>query len=229
MKCLIFDSGPLISFALNSMLDIIPKLKKKYNGNFYIPSAVKAEVIDSPSQSKKFALESLNIKKLVIEGSIELFETKVYSEEINIITKLANSIFWIRDNRLNILNKGELEALVLAKNINAEAVVVDERTTRLLLENPYRLHNYLEKKFNSKIILDKGALKEFESHFSTLKIIRSVELALVSVDLGFFDEFLKEDSKEEVVKAILWALKLNGCAVSEMEIKKLIKYYKKGL
>ena len=118
--------------------------------------------------------------------------------------------------------------LVLAKNINAEAIVIDERTTRLLLENPYRLHKYLEKKFRSRIQINKENLQELERHFSTIKIIRSVELALVSIDLGFFEEMLILDEKYKVVEAILWALKLNGCAISEIEIKKFVKMYRLG-
>lgn len=226
MKALIFDSGPLISFALNSMLDIIPFLKKKYKGNFYICNAVRKEIIDQPSKSKKFAFEALRIEHLLEKGDLELFDTTSYSQETDIITELANSIFSIRDRSLRILNAGELDVLVLAKNINADAIVVDERTTRLLLENPYRLHKMLEKKFNSNVFINKEKLKEFEKHFSTLKIIRSVELALVGVDYGFFNDFVRHQSSYELVWALLWALKLNGCAISEREIKSLVKLYK---
>ncbi len=226
MKAIVFDSGPLISFALNGLLDIIPFLKKKYKGNFYICSAVEKELIDTPSKTKKFAFESLRIRQLIQDKSLDIFDTKVYSQETSINTILANSIFSIKGKPLTILNAGEIDALVLAKNINADAVVVDERTTRLLLENPYRLHKMLEKKFRSTVSIDKEKLKEFERHFSTFKIIRSVELALVGVDLGFFSNYLYFDSRRSVVSALLWALKLNGCAISEREIQILSKLYK---
>jgi predicted nucleic acid-binding protein len=229
MKCIVFDSGPIISLALNSLLNIMPRLKDRFKGDFYITSAVEEELIEYPSKSKKFALEALQIKKMLKDRSLEIFDTTSFETETDIITKLANSIFSIKGRSLKILNRGELESLVLAKNINAMAVVVDERTTRLLLENPYRLHKYLEKKFNSMINVDKNRLKEFESHFSTLKIIRSVELALVSIDLGFFDDYISLSDKQSVVSAVLWALKYKGCAISEIEIKKLIKFYKKSV
>ena len=229
MRCIVFDAGPLISFALNAILDIVPKLKEKYKGDFYITNGVKDELIGYPSKSKRFALEALHIKKLLRNKSLEVIEMKKYTTEVDIITKLANSIYSIKGRDLVILNRGELQALVLAKNLNAQAVVVDERTTRLLLENPYRLHKYLKRKFRADIKINKESLKEFESHFSTLKIIRSVELALVSVDLGFFDDIMSLDEDYKVVEAILWALKFNGCAVSEIEIRKLVKMYKKGL
>lgn len=228
MRCIVFDSGPLISFALNSILYLIPKLKKKFNGDFYITTAVQREIVDSPSKSRRFALEALNIKKLIDDKALDVFETTNFQQETDMITKLANTIFSMRGRNLSILDQGELESLVLAKNINAQAIVVDERTTRLLLENPYRLKKYLEKKFKSDMKMNKENLREFERHFSTLKIIRSVELALVSVDLGFFDDLISLEDEQSVVEAVLWALKFNGCAVSEIEIKKFAKMYRLG-
>jgi len=226
MKAIIFDSGPLITLALNSLLDLVPFLKEEYHGNFYISTAVKAELIEQPLNTKKYAFEALRIDQLLRHNNIEFFDTEVYTEETIIITKLANSIFSINNKSLRILNAGEIDALVLAKNIDAEAVVVDERTTRLLLENPYRLHKMLEKRFRSTVSIDKEKLKEFESHFSTIKVIRSVELALVGVDMGFFNDFMNHGSVYELVKALLWAFKLNGCAISEREIMSLAKLYK---
>jgi rRNA-processing protein FCF1 len=228
MKSLVFDSGPLISLAMNSMLNLIPKLQEKYGAPFYIPSAIVNELVETPSHSKRYAFESLAIKRLIKDGYLEVFNTEHFSEEIDLTLNLANSIFYIGQKNLVILNRGEIETIVIAKNISADAVVVDERTTRVLIENPFRLHRFLEKKFGYKITINKENLREFERHFSTLRIIRSVELALVSVDLGFLNSLIELEMKDKVVEAMLWALKMNGCAVSEMEIKKLVKLYKKG-
>jgi hypothetical protein len=228
MKCLVFDSGPIISMSLNSMLPIPKRLQKVYDGNFFISNAIRSELIEIPSHTRRYALEALNIENLIRTGCLELFDTEVYSEETALITDLANHIYFRGDNNLEILNRGELDSLVLAKNLEADAIVVDERTTRLLLENPYRLQKYLEKKFNSRISIDKEKLSEFETHFSTIKIIRSVELALVAVDIGLFDDLIRIEDRLKVVESILWALKLSGCAISEMEIKKLLKLYKRG-
>ncbi|MFT4303112.1 MAG: hypothetical protein ACMXYG_00985 [Candidatus Woesearchaeota archaeon] len=226
MKAIVFDSGPLITLALNSLLDIIPFLRKKYDGLFYICNAVHIEIIETPSKSKKFAFESMMIKKLIGDNYLENFDTKIYQTEVELITSLTNSIYSIKGRNLTILNAGEIDALVLAKNINADALVVDERTTRLLLENPLRLHKILEKRFNSKVQIHKENLKEFHRHFSTLKIIRSVELALVGLEHGYFDDYLKYDNVSDLLKPLLWALKLNGCAISEREIVSLLKLYK---
>lgn len=228
MKAIVFDSGPIITFALNSLLPLFNFLQKHYEGIFYIPTIVQKEIIDQPSRSKRFAFESYLIRGLLKDNIIETFDTSVYRQETDIITSLANSIYSINNKDLEILNAGELDALVLAKNINAEAVVVDERTTRLILENPYRLQKTLAKKFSGRVKINKEKLKEFERHFSTLKIIRSVELALVGLDRGYFNSMTRYENKEDFVKSLLWALKFNGAAVSEREIETLIKYYRLG-
>ncbi|MFT4297882.1 MAG: hypothetical protein ACMXX5_01690, partial [Candidatus Woesearchaeota archaeon] len=217
--------GAVITFALNGLFELIPFLKSRYDGEFYIPSAVKEELIDTPSKSKKYAFEALRVGQLIKNGYLKVYDTSKYSTETEIITNMANTIFYRGNTPLQILNKGELDSLVLLKNIDAEAVVVDERTTRLLLENPHRLHKMLERKQRSKITMDKKKLSEFSKHFVSVRIIRSVELALIGIDRGFFKEMSSFETKQGIVKSLLWALKLNGCAISEREIRSLIKLF----
>jgi hypothetical protein len=226
MKCLVFDSGPVISFALNNLLSLLPYLKKRYKGLFYITSEVKKEIVDIPIQGKRFAFEAMLVKGLIANHCLDVFDTSIYAQETDMVEYLANNIFFIANNPLKILNRGELESLVLAKNINAEAVVVDERTTRLLLETPYQLRYVLQEKFKRKVSINKDNLAEFGRHFSTLKIIRSVELALVSYELGLMKGLLAGDSPQEVVRALLWALKDSGCAIPEREIRMIQSIYK---
>ena len=40
-KCLIFDAGPLINFAMNGSLHILENLKKEFDGDFLIKIIVK--------------------------------------------------------------------------------------------------------------------------------------------------------------------------------------------
>lgn len=226
MKSVVFDSGPLITFAINGILEIFPYLTERFDGVFYISNTVRKEILDDAFKTKKFAFEALRLGRLLKDDYIETFDTSVYSEEIHLIKNLVNNIFSIKGTPLEIMNAGELDALVLAKNINADAFVVDERTTRLLIENPYRLHKLLEKKFQANVAIDKERLHEFERHFSTIKVIRSVELALVGLDFGFFKEYTSYTSRKELVNALLWSFKLNGCAISEREIAVFTKLYK---
>jgi len=45
-KAIILDSGVLISFSMNGIIEIIKKLKGNFSGKFLITSEVKKEVID---------------------------------------------------------------------------------------------------------------------------------------------------------------------------------------
>ena len=65
MKYLIFDSGPLINFALNGLLPLLKKLKKEFKGEFLITKEVKNEIIDYPQNIKRFELEALQLKQLL--------------------------------------------------------------------------------------------------------------------------------------------------------------------
>ena len=46
-KQLIFDSGPLINFAMNGSLHILERLKKEFKGDFLITKEVKDEIGDT--------------------------------------------------------------------------------------------------------------------------------------------------------------------------------------
>ena len=65
MKAIVFDSGTIINFAMNGILDILKSLKSEFNGKFIITEAVKEEVIDKPLHIKKFELEALMINSLI--------------------------------------------------------------------------------------------------------------------------------------------------------------------
>ena len=72
MKSMIFDTGPIISLALNNLLWVLDPLKKKFKGNFYITKSVKKEIIDRPLNSKKFKFEALQVLHLYEKNVIEL-------------------------------------------------------------------------------------------------------------------------------------------------------------
>src|SRR3989344_5807979 len=166
MKAIIFDSSTIINLALNNLLWILQPLKEKYKGEFYITESIKKEIIDRPFQIKRFKLEAIQIRREI--------------EELNMI---ANRIFiGKKNNYLKIIDEGELTALVLAKKIHAEALVIDERTTRLLIEAPNDLNNIFKSKFKENIKMDQKNLKLFKENIGTLPIIRSVEIGVAAYE-----------------------------------------------
>jgi predicted nucleic acid-binding protein len=217
MKYIIFDSGPLINFAMNGSLYILERLKKEFDGDFLITKEVKQEIIDTPLTIKKFELEALQLKSLYDRGIIKLADiTPQQVDELrkkrDEITNTANTTFKTKKRYIHLIDKGESAVLALSKIINPNLIVVDERTTRILCENPENLKKLLEKKLHTSVI----ANKKNYSYFKDYKIIRSTELAYIAYKKEFFDI---KDSR--ILEAILYGLKYKGCSISEEEIEEI--------
>ena len=230
MKAIVFDSSSIISLAMNDLLWTLKALKKIYEGDFYIPNSVKKEIIDVPIKSKKFKLEAIMISKLVDEGILKVGKTV----DVNKLLFLANSVFISKENlqvkspggKLNILQKGEIEAIALCAELNADAYVVDERTMRLFMEDSEGLKTILEGKLHTSVSVDNKMLSDFKKQINGVNIIRSSELMMVALEKGLFEEYINVKNKRELVDAILWGLRLRGCAISTEEINETIKLVK---
>lgn len=223
MKHLIFDSGPLINFSMNGLLYLLEKLKKDFKGNFLITKEVKEEVIDYPLTIKKFELGALRLKKLFEDGIISHANiTKKEVEELKIIRdnliQIANATFSI-NKHLHILDKGEAAAFALSllmkrKHGKEVPIVIDERTARMLSENPENLKKLFEKKFSTSIHAES---KNYD-FFKNFKIIRSAEIAYIAYKKNFI-----ELNDTRTLDAILYGLKYRGCSISDEEIEELKK------
>ena len=217
MKYLIFDSGPIINFAMNGLLPLLIKLKKEFKGDFLITKEVKEEIIDRPLTIKRFELEALQIKALYNKGVIKLADiTQEQVDELRNkrveLMNIANSTFKSKGKAIHLLDKGECAVLALSLLLNNAPIVIDERTTRIICENPENLRKLLQKKFHSSI----QANKENYSLFKGFKIIRSVELAYIAIK-----KKLPELKDSKTLEAMLYGLKYRGCSVSEEEIQEV--------
>ncbi len=233
MKIIVFDSGPIISFALNGILWLLPELKEVYNGRFVFPPSVKKEVIDRPLQSRKFGFEALRVNHLLARNVLEVQESAAAHSQAEELLRLANSSFEAHGTFMNLVQFAEIEALALARELHAEAVVIDERTTRMLVEAPENLKSLLEKRLHTQITVHQDTLARFRSQLSSIKIIRSAELVTVAYAYGLLDEYVDGAStktaqsvasskKGAMLESLLWAMKLNGCAISEKNIASII-------
>ena len=226
MKSLVFDSSSIISLSLNNLLWTLKSLKKNFKGEFYIPDAVKRELIDVPIQGKKYKLEAMQVSRDILDGVLKIGE-KI---EINKFLELVNSIYTSKKKteaknpggKIQILQKGEVEALLLAVKLKADVLVVDERTTRLLLENPEKLRELLEKKLHTSVEINYNSLNKFNVQIGIINVIRSSELMMIAFEKGILEDYLV-DGKKELIDAILWGLRLRGCSISNEEIDELIK------
>lgn len=224
MKSLIFDSGSIISLAMNNLLYTLKPLKQMFNGSFYIGGTVKKEIIDNPLNTKKYRLEAIFISQLLHDSVLELYDNKQISNSIIKIKHLANSIYQTKSQNINILQDGEIESLALNCLLKANAYVVDERTMRLLIENPYQLQRLLSEKLHTRISINKDALSTFNNIVCDVKILRSVELMIVAYENGIFNILSKNKDidNKQILLGLIWGLKLNGCSISTEEITRIL-------
>lgn len=219
-KYLIFDAGPLINFAMNGITPILENMKKQFDVEFLITKEVKKEIIDYPETVKRYELEAIQLKELFDKGVIK--HANISEEEVNKlrdkreeIMTIANNTFFSNGKPIHLLDKGECAALALSTILKQPSVlVVDERTTRMLCENPENLRKLLQKKLHTGINANK---KNFEM-FKNFKIIRSTELAYIA-----HKNNLIQFKDPKAYEAILYALKFKGCSISEEEIEEMKK------
>ena len=211
-KSLIFDAGPIINFAMNGMLYVLEDLHKEFKGDFLITKEVKKEIIDRPLEISRFELQAFQIKELFNKGVIkyadispgQVEELKKVRDEF---TRIANSTFKTKKKYVHLIDKGEAAALALSSILpDNPPLVVDERTTRMLCENPINLKKLLEKKMHTSV----KAHAENYSRFDKFKIIRSTELVYLAYKKGLFK--IKDP---RILEAALYGVKFKGCSVSE--------------
>jgi len=229
MKSLVFDTGTIISLVTNNLLWILKPLKKQLRGEFLISKTVKEEIIDRPLNSKKFKLEALIIQDYLRENIFSLAEHKNSNKEVENLLNLANSCFFSNGHNVKIVDRAEIETLLLTLQNKAEAMVIDERTLRLLIENPEKLQIVLSSRLHTSIGMNNKNVKEFQRITKGVNIIRSTELAYAAYKLKLLDKIITANEKldtslrKELLEGTLWALKLKGCSISEHEIQEIMK------
>ena len=223
MKTLILDSSTLITLSLTGLIDVLEHLKENCNCRFLITPHVKNEIIDNPLRIKRFELEALNMLRLIKEGVLEVYSDPRLDEEIKNILELTNSLLNAEGENIKILHGGEASCIALAKLLRNETIMaVDERTTRMLCENPDNLRTLMEKKLHKKVNLNRNALEKLET-YTTIRIIRSSEILIIAYKKGIIN--LPTD-RTTALDALLFATRFKGNSISfkEIDMAKLTKF-----
>ena len=226
MKSLIFDAGPVISLATNNLLWILEPLKKEFEGKFYITEPVKRELIDRPLETKKFKFEAIQVEKLIEKGILEVIDNSFIREKTPIFLNTTNEIFKAYNNYyMRIVHFAEISVIAAAISLNADAIVIDEKTTRFLIENPKMIVEILKKTLHTPISINENNLKEFKNTVKDIKAIRSIELVTIAYEHGLLDNYITKipDARKNLLESVLWGVKLNGCAVSKEEIEQIVR------
>jgi len=230
MKKIVLDSGPIINLAMNNLLWIFEKLKEISDVRFLITSLVKKETVDYPlEKTKKYRFEALQVLHYIENGTIEVIDNPDIAQQTKNFMELANSTFRAFGHNLNLLHAAEMSAIALYLQESADAFAVDEKTTRLLIENPARLHKRLKRNFHTNVDENRSNINAFRKITKSVKMIRSVELATIAYEKGLLNKYLAHISHPKVtlLEGILWGVKLSGCAVTNQEINRIISIEKK--
>ena len=223
MKALIFDSGTLINLSMNGLLPILEDLKKNCSCSFMITQAVKREVIDRPLGIQRFELGALCIQSLLESGILQMpsgigVDDNIIQEETHDLMDIANHYLQINGKWVPIVSEAEISCLALSDILSKRGIetliAIDERTTRMLCENPESLEKVMSEKIHQQVKLIAPNFKIFQNY----RFIRSSELVYVAYKKGL----IKLQGKN-VLEALLYATKFKGAAISFEEIDVLKK------
>ena len=225
MKNIIFDSGPVISLTTSNLLWMLEELKKKFNGSFVITTGVKRELVDKPLETRRFKFEALQVQSLIEKNVLTVIKDEAVTQKAQQLLNLANTILSAHGQNIKIVQIGEMETLAAAILYKADAIIIDERITRTILENPHGLHLLMEKRLHMQLKHNEKALHQFEEQTRNIIVLRSIELVTMAYELGILDKYIVKipNARRELLESTLWGVKLNGCSATDDEIDMIVK------
>ncbi len=207
------DASSIITLSSNCLLWI---LKRFENIEFIMPPYVKKESVDIPISSKRHGFDAMRNGNY-INSALKVLDTDI--ELRDKLLNLANSIFTSKNHNFKIVHRGEIDMIAVAKKHGIETLLVDEKNTRLLIEDVPRLKRMIEHRTGRKIEINQKVRETLANELKGLKIIRSSELVAEAVKMGVIDW---PYSKRQLLRSALYALKFKGCAITEGEIVELV-------
>lgn len=215
------DSSSLISLSSSCLIKVLEKLSMQ-KMNFFIPKKVEIESVETPLRIKRFEFNAVRIKKAIDSNWVKIAEESPFLEnESKRIENLANNCFFVKNRPLTLIHGGEAESLALLKQLNSKVLIIDERTTRLLIEDPKNLKNHMQSRINVKISMDDSAVEKFRQNFKGLCFFRSSELLALAFEKNLLEEEMPNSS--QALEAALYALKFNGCSISFDEVQDFLR------
>ncbi len=203
------DTGPLISMSSTCLLPLLDKLPFE----FYVPPAVVDEAYRAPLHTKQYRWSALRIHQYIEEG--RLHRRDLGKDGVDLVeefTRLANSAYVAHHRPLRIIQRGEAEAIVLAKILD-NVLLVDERTIRLLIEDPDDLKYLLERRTGAHIRHDREKTDRIQEIAGDVLMLRSADIVAYAYEDGYLGRHDKT-----YIEAALYSLRFAGCAISEQEI-----------
>ncbi len=237
---LVFDAGPIIALTLTGLLDEVARVAERSGVQYRVPRPVERELIDHPLETRKYAFEAYRVIQYFERGIFRLESSHRLRRQAVSLLNLANSLFKAHGEWLRIVSLAEIAVLVHALEHDAIAVI-DERSARMLVEQPRHLAEWMSRKLHTRVTLDSDHLRVWKNALRGLRIVRSVDLVFSLALEGYLEHYVPHHdllikrgmqhahafSQRHVVESALWGLKLNGCSVGRGEIERAVAYYAK--
>ena len=215
-KTILCDSSSLISLTNSCFIDFLYFFNKRFNTQFIIAPSVKKEIIERPLaiSMKAYELSAMRMKKALDDRALsEVNEDTL--DKAKEIMNLANEMFYARSRPIHLVDLGEADIIALAKATDCDIILMDERTTRMLIEAPFKLKEHMEREMGVTVMLNKRSFDDFKEITNGMKVIRSSELASLAFKAGYFSTY-SEPGK--MLEATLYSLKYGGCSIGFDEI-----------
>jgi hypothetical protein len=213
---IVCDSSSLLSLSDSCLLWIMSEIADSLKGNFLITKTVEYESINHPLELKSHTLGAIRVKKLLLDGMIHIVETPNSRRITSELSSLGNSVFYLGGKPLKLIHEGETESLAVAIDLNLRNILIDERTTRMLIEAPMDMKSHMEGEFQRNIEVDQIHLNKFLEMTRNLNLFRSTELAIMGYEKGLFQDY--GEMEKQAIEAALYGLKFSGCGISFSEI-----------
>jgi hypothetical protein len=210
----------IISFSETCFLSLFKDIKEVI-GEFIITKNVHFECVGKVKHVMRFKLSSVKIEEEINSHVFDVYKSdKQLDEATNKIMYLTNNMFFVRGKPLKIIQIGEAESLALLGLTDASYLAVDERTTRMLVEQPHSLIEIFKRKYKTnKVNFDEQKYIKFVELIGNVNAIRSVDLLFFAFKKKLLSDVFND---KESLKGALYAMKFKGCSVSFEEINELI-------
>lgn len=212
------DSSSLIALTEAGLLGALISIKMKMKGDLFITKGVEGESIDYPINVPEYSFAAVRLKRALDSKMFKLIEYSVGT--LDTVLHSANNMFYT-DRPFHLVDEGEAEMIAAAVDNGLTTLLMDERTTRALIEAPMDLKKHLEEEFHIDIRVNQDMYSEFHKITENLVVIRSAEIIALANDKGYFKKY--KELSEEAYEAALYAIKFKGCAIGFDEIKELAK------
>lgn len=219
-KVVLCDSSSLISITNSCLIDMLYFFSKSHSVEFIVPQAVEREIIERPLaiSMKAYELSAMRMKRALEDRVLEMSRYETLDSAKRIMDT-ANTMFYARAHPVHLVDLGEADMIALAKEIDADVVLMDERTTRMLLESPFVLKDHMEKELGVNVMVNKRSFDSFKESSEGLKVIRSAELASVAYGAGYFSTY---SDPKKMLESTLYSLKYGGCSIGFDEIDEIL-------